>query len=82
MRNLPPLQVADIIAYESKKEFERPLLMPGKKPRWGFGQLQKLISRSAPEELVLFGNQDCPIALLSNEELAQISMAQKLAHDD
>ncbi len=82
MRKVLPLQVADIIAYESKKEFERQLLTPGKKPRWGFDQLEKLISQSAPTERVLFGNKDCPIALLSKEELAKISTVQKLAHNE
>lgn len=82
MRKVLPLQVADIIAYESKKELERQLLLPGNAPRWGFLQLEKLISRSSPNERVVFGNEDCPIALLSKQELAKISTAQKLAHDE
>ena len=82
MRKVLPLQVADIIAYESKKELERQLLVPGKQSRWGFDQLEKLISQSAPNERVVFGNEDCPIALLSKQELAKISTAQKLAHDE
>lgn len=82
MRDFPQLQVADIVAYESKKEFERQLFKLGKKPRWGFDQLKKLISRSAPNESVSFGNEGCPIALLSEEELTKISIAQKLAHDE
>ena len=80
MRVLLPLQIADIVAYESKKEFERQLFTPEKKPRWGFEQLERLISGTAPKDPVLFGSEDCPIALLSKEELANISTAQKLAH--
>ena len=82
MRVLLPLQVADIVAYESKKEFERQLFTPERKPRWGFDQLEKLISRTAPNDPVPFGNEGCPIALLSKEELTNISTAQKLAHDE
>ena len=82
MRKVLPLQIADIIAYESKKELERQLLEPGKERRWGFDQLEKLISQSGPNGLVLFGSEDCSIALLSKEELAKISMAQKLAHEE
>lgn len=82
MRVFLPLQVADIVAYESKKEFERQLFTPEQKPRWGFVQLEKLISRSAPDGPVSFGDEDCSIALLSKEELTKISEAQKLAHDE
>ena len=82
MRKVLPLQVADIIAYESKKEFERQLLKPEETPRWGFYQLEKLISQSAPHEPVRFGDADCPIALFSKEELAKISAVQKLAHEE
>lgn len=82
MRVSLPLQIADIVAYESKKEFERRALTPGRKPRWGFAQLEKLISRSAPHVPASFGDEDCPIALLSQGELAKISAAQKLAHDE
>lgn len=82
MRKVLPLQVADIIVYESKKELERRLLTPEKKPRWGFDELEKLISRSSPNVQVLFGGEDCPIALLSKEELENISMAQKAAYDE
>ncbi len=82
MRKCLPLQVADIVAYESKKEFERQLLLSGTRPRWGFGQLEKLISRSALKEPATFGEEDCPIALLSTEELTKISTAQKRAYDE
>jgi hypothetical protein len=56
--------------------------MPGEKPRWGFDKLEKLISRSAPNGPVLFGSEDCSLALLSKEELSKISAAQKLAYDE
>ncbi|MGH9970592.1 MAG: DUF3800 domain-containing protein [Pyrinomonadaceae bacterium] len=79
MRVVLPLQIADIIAYESKKEFERQVFGLGGKPRWGVSQVEKLISLSAPHLPALLGNQDCPIALLSREELARVSRAQELA---
>lgn len=82
MRVVLPLQIADIIAYEAKKEFERQLFGIDRKPRWGASQLEKLISLPAPHLPVLLGNQDCPIALLSKEELARVSKAQELAHRD
>jgi Protein of unknown function (DUF3800) len=82
MRLVLPLQIADIIAYESKKEFERRLFEPEQKPRWGFERLEELMSRPAPVESVPFGSEGCPIALLSREELANISAVQKLAHDE
>jgi hypothetical protein len=82
MRVVPPLQVADIIAYESKKEFERRMFTPGRKTRWGFDQLERLTSRSALGEPVSFGSDYCSIALLSKEELANISAVQKLEHDE
>lgn len=82
MRIFLPLQVADIIAYESKKEFERRLLTPELKPRWGFGQLENLISRTAPNKPAPFGDQDSSIALLSKEEMAIISAAQKKVHEE
>jgi hypothetical protein len=82
MRTLAPLQVADIIAYESKKEFERRSRAPEREPRWGFVQLEELISRSALGAAPPFGDVDSPIALFSSEELANISEAQRLGHDE
>ena len=82
MRALAPLQVADIIAYESKKEFERRSRAPEREPRWGFVQLEEPISRSIPDEATPFGDVDSLVALFSSEELAQISEAQRLVHDE
>ena len=82
MRALAPLQVADIIAYESKKEFERRSQAPERVPRWGFTQLEKLISQSSPDGTAPFGDVDSPIALFSSEELTKISEAQRLAHEE
>lgn len=82
MREALPLQTADIIAYESKKEFERRLYESNKEPRWGFSQLEKLISRLTPNESVSFGSDGCPISLFSKEELTNVSRAQKIAYDE
>ncbi len=82
MRALAPLQVADIIAYESKKEFERRSRAPEREPRWGFVQLEELISRSGPGDAAPFGDVDSAVALFSSEELTKISEAQRLAPDE
>jgi Protein of unknown function (DUF3800) len=41
-RSVVQLQVADIIAYESHREYRRRLYTPEKPKRWGFEQLEKL----------------------------------------
>lgn len=82
MRVFLPLQIADIIAYESKKEFERQLFTPEHKPRPGFRNLAQLMSGPTHFESVPFGSEGCPIALLSKEELAEVSTVQKLMHEE
>jgi hypothetical protein len=83
MRNSPPLQIADIIAYESKKEFERQLNKQSQAPRWGFSQLEVLITPPFPNnEPVLFGSKNCSIGLLSRHELAHVSKEQKRVYED
>lgn len=76
-RDALPLQIADIIAYESKKEFERQLDSQDKKPRWGFYRLDELIKESTGRYPLAFGDKTCPIALQSLDELKAVSEAQK-----
>ncbi len=45
MRELVPLQAADIIAYELYKEFERQLFRPTTKPRFGYQAIFKMANR-------------------------------------
>lgn len=48
MREILPLQVADIVAYELSKEFQRRLYEPEKKPRWGFERLESSMRKNIP----------------------------------
>jgi hypothetical protein len=83
MRDSPPLQIADIIAYEFKKEFERRLNKSSDKPRWGFDRLEMMITRLTPmNETIPFGSQNCSIGLLSKDELTHISNEQKRAYEE
>lgn len=83
MRASAPLQIADIIAYESKKEFERQLNKRSDKSRWGFSQLEALITRLIPNnEAVSFGSKNCSIGLLSKDELVNISNKQKKVYEE
>lgn len=81
MRDSLPLQIADIIAYESKKEFERQLNKQKVKPRWGFRQLEKLITLPRGNKAISFGSENCSIALLSKNELTHISNEQRRIYD-
>jgi hypothetical protein len=83
MRDSPPLQIADIIAYESKKEFERQLNKQSGKPRWGFDRLEEIITRHIPgDEAIRFGGINCSIGLLSRDELAHVSNEQRRVYDE
>ena len=83
MRDCPPLQIADIIAYESKKEFERRLNKQSSAPRWGFSQLKQMITRLLPmEKNVTFGSEECSIALLTKEKMRNISSEQKRVYEE
>jgi hypothetical protein len=77
MREFLPLQIADIVVYESKKEFERRYFKPDSKPRYGFLRLQELLLLADPDESIIFGEEDCRIALLSKDELINISKVQE-----
>jgi hypothetical protein len=46
MRELVPLQAADIIAYEMYKEVERRLYRPTQKPRFGFERIERMTLRA------------------------------------
>jgi hypothetical protein len=48
MRDCVPLQAADMIAYELNREFARQLYDPTKNPRYGYGQLLRMASRTLP----------------------------------
>lgn len=45
MREVVPLQAADIIAFEMHKEFERRLYRPSVEPRYGYQRIVKMTSR-------------------------------------
>jgi hypothetical protein len=45
MRNVVPLQAADIVAYEMYKEYERRTYRPNAAPRYGFQRLVKMTER-------------------------------------
>jgi len=45
MREVVPLQAADIIAYEMHKEFDRQLYRPSAKPRYGYQRIVKMCNR-------------------------------------
>jgi hypothetical protein len=46
MREIVPLQAADIIAYEMHKEFERQLNRPNAEPRYGYQRIVKMSNRA------------------------------------
>jgi hypothetical protein len=46
MRELVPLQAADIVAYEMYKEFERQLYRPSAEPRFGYQRIVKMSARA------------------------------------
>ncbi len=46
MREIVPLQAADIIAYEMHKEFERQLYRSSAKPRYGYQKIVKMSNRA------------------------------------
>ena len=48
MRQILPLQAADMVAYESHREYARRLYDPEKKPRWGFLRLEGIIRQTTP----------------------------------
>jgi hypothetical protein len=52
MRDLVPLQAADIIAYELHREFERRLHSPKKPPRYGYKRIAELAARVLPSNLL------------------------------
>jgi Protein of unknown function (DUF3800) len=54
MRDLVPLQAADIVAYELKKEHERRLYEPQKAPRYGFQMLMKMTARHRTLTIPMF----------------------------
>jgi hypothetical protein len=54
MRDLVPLQAADVVAYELKKEHERRLYEPEKQPRYGFQMLLKMTSRHKSLQIPMF----------------------------
>lgn len=83
MRDSAPLQIADIIAYESKKEFERKLENRSKKARWGFYQLEQMVTLpTLNKKPIQFGSKDCSIALLSKDELIHISNEQRRVYEE
>jgi len=61
MRTVLPLQAADIVAYESHKEYERRLYRPNQKPRWGLTRLEGLLREALPGQSFEFGNEGTPI---------------------
>ena len=66
MRKVIPLQVADIIAYECAKEYDRRLLR-GRAKRWGFLQIEEMIkSKTGLESEV---GSEFPIHFASGAEL-------------
>jgi hypothetical protein len=54
MRDLVPLQAADIIAYELNREFGRQLYKPTEKPRYGYGQILRMGEKTLPFSPFLF----------------------------
>jgi hypothetical protein len=54
MRELVPLQAADLVAYELKKEHERRLYEPNKPPRYGFQMLLEMTSRHKALQIPMF----------------------------
>lgn len=82
MREFIPLQVADVIAYESKKELERQLYKADYLSRQGFHRLDELIKETTGKYPLVFGDESSPIVLHSNEELEAVSEAQRTAVDE
>lgn len=78
MRKVNPIQVADIIAYESYKEFNERSKESGRmKKRWGFEQLENLLSSKANRNDFAFGDTRSPFAFYSQYELARMNVAYK-----
>lgn len=67
MRQLVPLQAADIVAFEMKKEYERRLYYPKKDPRYGY---QRLVG-TANKALVPIGiGEKIPFAFVAEDDMA------------
>jgi hypothetical protein len=54
MRQIVPLQAADVVAYELKKEHERRLCEPQKPSRYGYQRLIKMTSRHTALKIPMF----------------------------
>jgi len=54
MRDLVPLQAADIIAYELHREFERRLYYPDEKARYGYTRIEEMAKRVLPPNFLPF----------------------------
>jgi hypothetical protein len=81
MRQLIGLQIADIIAYESKKEFEREAERPDADSRWGFYRLDEMIKKTTGKYPLVFGDQTSPIMLLTSDELKEVSGVHKMVDE-
>jgi hypothetical protein len=73
MRKVVPLQVADIIAYESYKEFDRRAFHSEHKPRPGLRYLEDLINVYSNGNTLKIGDELSPIILYTSAELADFS---------
>jgi hypothetical protein len=45
MREIVPLQAADVVAYEMYKEYDRRIYRPNDKPRWAFPEIETMAHR-------------------------------------
>lgn len=75
VRKAKPLQVADIVAYEVHKEIKEQFKEKRRKKRFGFEQLEILLSKNTLGEPFNFGDVNSPIAFYSKYELAKITVA-------
>lgn len=73
MRDIVPLQAADIIAYEMYKEFERRTYRADSEPRFGFKRIMAMSKRyNKPPLFRFFANQDFKGLIREQEKLTKI----------
>lgn len=83
MRVILPLQVADIIAYESYKELEeRDKGENRRAKRWGFIQLEKLIRAGIPDATYEFGHRLSTIPCHTEKDFMRYSALYSLFKEE
>jgi hypothetical protein len=82
MREVVPLQAADIIAYEMHKEFERRLCRPSAGPRFGYQRIVEMSSRAGHNQpLFRFFTKTQIAALIKGYERSEKPIREQLLQE-